>query len=58
MLYLCSRNTNDDTKPILFYIHGDAYLNNFADLHWKAMAEWAKFTGCGIVPKDRMPASR
>lgn len=39
----------DETKPILLYIHGGAYLNNFADLHWKAMAEWAKATGCGIV---------
>ena len=39
----------DANRPILFYIHGGAYLNNFADLHWKAMAEWARATGCGIV---------
>ena len=39
----------DDTKPILLYIHGGAYVNNFAPLHWKTMAEWAKATGCGIV---------
>ena len=39
----------DDTKPILFYIHGGAYLNNFSPLHWSAMAEWATRTGCGIV---------
>lgn len=38
-----------DDKPVLFYIHGGAYLNNYADLHWKAMAEWAKKTGCGVV---------
>ena len=39
----------DDSKPIVLYIHGGAYLNNFEKLHWKAMAEWAKSTGCGIV---------
>ena len=39
----------DETKPILLYIHGGAYVNNFADLHWKAMSEWSKATGCGIV---------
>ena len=39
----------DDTKPVVLYIHGGAYINNFADLHWKAMAYWAKATGCGVV---------
>lgn len=39
----------DDSKPIVLYIHGGAYLNNFEMLHWKAMAEWAQSTGCGIV---------
>lgn len=39
----------DDGKPIVLYIHGGAYLNNFEKLHWKAMAEWAESTGCGIV---------
>ncbi len=39
----------DDSKPIVLYIHGGAYLNNFEELHWKAMAEWAESTGCGIV---------
>ena len=39
----------DDSKPIVLYIHGGAYLNNFMPLHWSAMAEWAETTGCGIV---------
>ena len=39
----------DDTKPIVLYIHGGAYLHNFNPLHFKAMAEWAEATGCGIV---------
>ena len=39
----------DDSKPIVLYIHGGAYYHNFNELHWKAMAEWAKRTGCGIV---------
>lgn len=39
----------DDSKPILLYIHGGAYLHNFSSQHWKAMAEWAETTGCGIV---------
>ena len=39
----------DDSKPIVLYIHGGAYLHNFDPLHWKAMAEWAEATGCGIV---------
>ncbi|MBO4803537.1 MAG: alpha/beta hydrolase, partial [Muribaculaceae bacterium] len=39
----------DDTKPIVLYIHGGAYLHNFSPLHFKAMAEWATATGCGIV---------
>ena len=39
----------EEGKPVVLYIHGGAYLNNFAELHWKAMAGWAKETGCGIV---------
>lgn len=39
----------DDSKPIVLYLHGGAYLNNFKKWHWKAMAEWAEATGCGIV---------
>ena len=39
----------DDSKPIVLYIHGGAYVHNFDPLHWKAMAEWAEATGCGIV---------
>lgn len=39
----------DDAAPIVLYIHGGAYLNNFETLHWKAMAEWAETTGCGIM---------
>jgi acetyl esterase/lipase len=39
----------DDSKPIVLYIHGGAYLNNFSVMHWKAMAEWATTTGCGMV---------
>ena len=39
----------DDTKPMVLYIHGGAYLHNFNPLHFKAMAEWAAATGCGIV---------
>ena len=39
----------DDSKPVLLYIHGGAYYQNFNMLHWKAMAEWAETTGCGIV---------
>ena len=39
----------DDSKPIVLYIHGGAYVNNFNPQHWKAMAEWAETTGCGIV---------
>ena len=39
----------DDSKPIVLYIHGGAYIHNFESLHWKAMAEWAETTGCGIV---------
>ena len=39
----------NDSKPVLLYIHGGAYYLNFTTLHWMAMAEWAKATGCGIV---------
>ena len=39
----------DDTKPVVLYIHGGAYVNNFSLPHWRAMAEWAETTGCGMV---------
>ena len=39
----------DDSKPVVLYIHGGAYYHNFTDQHWKVMAEWAQTTGCGIV---------
>ena len=39
----------DDTKPVLLYLHGGGYCHNFAKQHWKALAEWAQDTGCGIV---------
>ena len=39
----------DDSKPIVLYIHGGAYVNNFSSPHWSAMAEWAEMTGCGMV---------
>ena len=39
----------DNTKPVVLYLHGGAYVHNFTPQHWKAMAEWAKTTGCGIV---------
>lgn len=39
----------NDTKPVVLYLHGGAYVHNFTSQHWKAMAEWAKTTGCGIL---------
>ena len=42
-------DAEDETKPVLLYIHGGAYCHNFTKHHWKAMAEWAAETGCGIV---------
>ena len=42
-------DAEDDTKPVMLYIHGGAYCHNFTKHHWNAMAEWAKETGCGIV---------
>ncbi|MBR5170255.1 MAG: alpha/beta hydrolase [Muribaculaceae bacterium] len=39
----------DDSKPVVLYIHGGAYFHNFTSRHWAAMAEWAATTGCGIV---------
>lgn len=39
----------DGSIPIVLYIHGGAYYHNFSSRHWKAMAEWAETTGCGIV---------
>lgn len=42
-------DAEDDTKPVLLYIHGGAYCHNFTKHHWKVMAEWARESGCGIV---------
>jgi acetyl esterase/lipase len=39
----------DESKPVVLYIHGGAYLHNFSPRHWAAMAEWTEATGCGIV---------
>lgn len=39
----------DESKPVVLYIHGGAYYHNFDKLHWTAMAGWAESTGCGIV---------
>ena len=39
----------DDSKPVVLYIHGGAYLNTFNTDHWNSMAELANATGCGIV---------
>ncbi|MBR3527847.1 MAG: alpha/beta hydrolase [Bacteroidales bacterium] len=42
-------DAEDDSKPVLLYIHGGAYCHNFTKQHWQAMAKWADETGCGIV---------
>lgn len=42
----------NDTKPVVIYLHGGAYVHNFTSQHWSAMAEWAKTTGCGIVAHE------
>ena len=39
----------DDTKPVLFYLHGGAYINNFDKNHWKSLADIAGQSGCGLV---------
>lgn len=39
----------DDSKPIVLYIHGGAYFHNFTSRHFDAIAEWANSTGCGMV---------
>lgn len=39
----------DDSKPIVLYIHGGAYLHNFSSRHWSAMSEWSEDSGCGLV---------
>ena len=39
----------NDTKPVVLYLHGGVYVHNFTSQNWKAMAEWSKITGCGIV---------
>ena len=39
----------DDSKPIVLYIHGGAYFHNFSSRHWSAMTEWTEMTGCGMV---------
>ena len=42
-------DAEDDGKPVLLYLHGGGYCHNFAKQHWKALAEWAARSGCGIV---------
>lgn len=39
----------DDTKPVLFYLHGGAYIHNFDKNHWKSLADIASQSGCGLV---------
>lgn len=39
----------DDTKPIVLYIHGGAYVNNFSSRHWETLAEWTEISGCGLI---------
>ena len=39
----------DDTSPVLFYLHGGAYIHNFDKNHWKSIADIARQTGCGFV---------
>ena len=39
----------DDTKPVLLYLHGGAYIHNFDKNHWKSLADIAAQTGCGLV---------
>lgn len=41
--------SEDDSKPVVLYIHGGAYYHNFSSRHWASLAEWADRTGCGIV---------
>ena len=39
----------DDSKPILFYLHGGAYAKSFDKNHWKSLADIARQTGCGLI---------
>lgn len=39
----------DDSKPVLLYLHGGAYIHNFDKNHWKSLADIATQTGCGLV---------
>ena len=39
----------DDSRPVLFYLHGGAYIHNFDKNHWKSLADIASQTGCGLV---------
>ena len=39
----------DDSSPVLFYLHGGAYIHNFDKNHWKSLADIARQTGCGLV---------
>ena len=39
----------DDSKPLLLYIHGGAYCKSFDKNHWKSLADIARQTGCGLV---------
>ena len=39
----------DDSKPVLLYLHGGAYIHNFDKNHWKSLADIAGQSGCGLV---------
>ena len=45
----------NDTKPVVLYLHGGAYVHNFTSQHWKAMAEWAKTTSITSRPSTGRP---
>ena len=42
-------DAQDDSKPVVLYIHGGAYLHNFTSRHWNAMVEWATVRNCRSV---------
>lgn len=42
-------SASEETKPIIFYLHGGAYINNFSKQHFAYLADFAKQTGCGFV---------
>jgi len=39
----------DEEKPVVFYLHGGAYCNNFDKNHWKSLADISHRSGCGVV---------